>query len=225
MSAISVRNLSKRFVTRQKAAGLAGSLRALVRPETREVEAVRGISFEMEPGELLGFIGPNGAGKSTTIKILTGILHPSGGEASVLGHVPWRERRALAYKIGTVFGQRPQLWYHLPALDTFYLFGKIYELDDAVVRARVRLLAEAFEIESGRAAIDWSRRGIAHVVGMTLATTEWKPEKVFKSLMDGKDDYAMKGVKVFGFTDQSIARARALVDMERRKENAASFAN
>ena len=147
MSAISVRNLSKRFVTRQKAAGLAGSLRALVRPETREVEAVRGISFEMEPGELLGFIGPNGAGKSTTIKILTGILHPSGGEASVLGHVPWRERRALAYKIGTVFGQRPQLWYHLPALDTFYLFGKIYELDDAVVRARVRLLAEAFEIE------------------------------------------------------------------------------
>ena len=146
-SAISVRDLRKSFVTRQKAAGLAGSLRALVRPVTRAVEAVRGISFEMAPGELLGFIGPNGAGKSTTIKILTGILHPSGGEASVLGHVPWRERRALAHQIGTVFGQRPQLWYHLPALDTFYLFGKIYELDDREVRARVRLLAEAFEIE------------------------------------------------------------------------------
>jgi ABC-2 type transport system ATP-binding protein len=147
MSAISVSNLRKTFVTRQKAPGLAGSLRALIRPETREVAAVRGISFSMEPGELLGFIGPNGAGKSTTIKILTGILHPSGGEASVLGHVPWRERRKLASQIGTVFGQRPQLWYHLPALDTFYLFGKIYELDDRDVRARVKLLAEAFEIE------------------------------------------------------------------------------
>jgi ABC-2 type transport system ATP-binding protein len=147
MPALTVHNLRKSFVTRQKAAGLRGSLRALVRPETREVEAVRGISFSMEPGELLGFIGPNGAGKSTTIKILTGILHPSGGEADVLGHVPWRERRALAHTIGTVFGQRPQLWYHLPALDTFYLFGKIYELDDRDVRARVKLLAEAFEIE------------------------------------------------------------------------------
>lgn len=147
MSAISVESLRKSFEVRQKAAGLGGSLRALLRPEVRTVEAVRGISFAMEPGELLGFIGPNGAGKSTTIKILTGILHPSGGEARVLGHVPWRERRALAHKIGTVFGQRPQLWYHLPALDTFYLFGKIYELDDREVRARVRLLSEAFELD------------------------------------------------------------------------------
>jgi ABC-2 type transport system ATP-binding protein len=79
--------------------------------------------------------------------MLTGILYPSGGEARVLGHVPWLERRALAHKIGTVFGQRPQLWYHLPAIDTFYLFGKIYELDDRDVRARVGMLAEAFEIE------------------------------------------------------------------------------
>jgi ABC-2 type transport system ATP-binding protein len=147
MAAISVRQLRKTFAVRRKAAGLAGSVRALFKPDTHIVEAVRGISFEMEPGELLGFIGPNGAGKSTTIKILTGILHPSGGEASVLGHVPWRERRELAYKIGTVFGQRPQLWYHLPALDTFRLFGKIYELDDAEVRRRVALLAEAFELE------------------------------------------------------------------------------
>jgi ABC-2 type transport system ATP-binding protein len=147
MAAIRVHGLRKSFVARQKAAGLVGSVRALLRPEVRLVEAVRGLSFEMQPGELLGLIGPNGAGKSTTIKMLTGILHPSGGEAEVLGHVPWRERRQLAYKIGTVFGQRPQLWYHLPALDTFYLFGKIYELDDAEVRMRVKLLAEAFEIE------------------------------------------------------------------------------
>jgi ABC-2 type transport system ATP-binding protein len=110
------------------------------------VEAVRGLSFEMEPGELLGFIGPNGAGKSTTIKILTGILHPSGGEAKVLGYTPWKERQKLAFQIGTVFGQRPQLWYHLPAADTFTLFGKIYEMEDTEVKKRVAYLSEAFEI-------------------------------------------------------------------------------
>lgn len=146
MPAITVTNLHKTFIAKRKAAGFQGSLRALVRPQTYTVEAVKGISFEMEPGELLGLIGPNGAGKSTTIKMLTGILHPSGGEATVLGHTPWLERRQLAYKIGTVFGQRPQLWYHLPALDTFFLFGKIYELDDALIRRRIDLLADAFEI-------------------------------------------------------------------------------
>ena len=147
MSAIIVRDLQKTFTTKRKAAGLKGSLRALFAPTYQQVEAVRGISFEMEPGELLGFIGPNGAGKSTTIKILTGILHPSSGQASVLGHTPWQERTRLSFKIGTVFGQRPQLWYHLPAIDTFYLFGKIYELEDSLVRKRIAYLAEAFEIE------------------------------------------------------------------------------
>ncbi|MCC6261502.1 MAG: ATP-binding cassette domain-containing protein, partial [Anaerolineales bacterium] len=96
--------------------------------------------------ETLGFIGPNGAGKSTTIKMLTGILHPSGGEASVLGFTPWVERQKLAFQIGTVFGQRPQLWYHLPAIDTFILFGKIYELDDDETKKRIQFLSEAFEL-------------------------------------------------------------------------------
>lgn len=147
MPAIRVENLSKTFRTRHKAAGLQGSLKAMFRPEQHAVEAVRSISFEMEDGELLGFIGPNGAGKSTTIKILTGILHPDGGNAAVLGYVPWKERRQLAYRIGTVFGQRPQLWYHLPAIDTFHLFGKIYELDEKDVRQRIAFLTEAFEIQ------------------------------------------------------------------------------
>jgi ABC-2 type transport system ATP-binding protein len=147
MSAIQVEALRKTFVTKRKAAGLQGSLRALLHPDQQVVEAVRGITFEMESGELLGFIGPNGAGKSTTIKILTGILYPTTGQAKVLGFVPWQQRRELAYQIGTVFGQRPQLWYHLPAIDTFYLFGKIYELDDQTIRRRIALLAEAFEIE------------------------------------------------------------------------------
>jgi ABC-2 type transport system ATP-binding protein len=134
MPAIEVRELRKTFTTKRKAAGLAGSLRSLVRPDMQAVEALRCISFEMESGELLGLIGPNGAGKSTTIKILTGFLYPSSGAARVLGFVPWEQRRPLAYQIGTVFGQRPQLWYHLPALDTFYLFGKIYDLSDHTVR-------------------------------------------------------------------------------------------
>src|SRR5688572_5440919 len=140
MPAIVVENLKKTFQIKRKPAGLAGSVQALLRPEYSTVEAVRGLSFQMEPGELLGFIGPNGAGKSTTIKMLTGILHPTSGDAQVLGFVPWRERQKLAYHIGTVFGQRPQLWYHLPAIDTFTLFGKIYEMEDHETKKRIGFL-------------------------------------------------------------------------------------
>src|SRR5512142_2301995 len=146
MLGIHVRDLTKTFTTKRKAAGLSGSLRALWHPNMQRVDAVRGISFDMEAGELLGFIGPNGAGKSTTIKILTGILYPSGGDARVLGFQPWKERQQLAFHIGTVFGQRPQLWYHLPAIDTFLLFGKIYEMDDQEVKRRIAFLSEAFKI-------------------------------------------------------------------------------
>ncbi|WKZ34597.1 MAG: ATP-binding cassette domain-containing protein [Anaerolineales bacterium] len=146
MTSIEVTRLQKIFQTKRKAAGLGASLRALFKPDYSEVEAVRRISFKMEAGELLGFIGPNGAGKSTTIKMLTGILHPTDGEAKVLGYIPWKERQKLAFHIGTVFGQRPQLWYHLPAIDTFTLFGKIYELDDRETKTRIDFLTEAFEI-------------------------------------------------------------------------------
>ena len=147
MPIITVSKLHKTFRTKHKPAGLRGSLSALAHPEWKTVEAVKDLAFEMEPGELLGFIGPNGAGKSTTIKILTGILYPTSGEAQVLGFIPWQQRQKLAYQVGTVFGQRPQLWYHLPAIDTFYLFGKIYEMDDGDLRKRIAFLTEAFEIE------------------------------------------------------------------------------
>ena len=146
MSAIEVTNIHKTFQTKRKAAGLRASTRALFKLEYSTVDAVRKLSFQMEAGEVLGFIGPNGAGKSTTIKMLTGILHPTDGEAKVLGYVPWKERQKLAFHIGTVFGQRPQLWYHLPAIDTFTLFGKIYELDDRETQKRIDFLCEAFEI-------------------------------------------------------------------------------
>jgi ABC-2 type transport system ATP-binding protein len=147
MPAIEVANIQKIFRTKHKAGGLGSSVRSLFKPQYRFVEAVRKLTFQMEAGELLGFIGPNGAGKSTTIKMLTGILHPTAGDATVLGYVPWKDRQKLAYHIGTVFGQRPQLWYHLPAIDTFRLFGKIFEMEDAETKKRIGFLSEAFEIK------------------------------------------------------------------------------
>ncbi|MBV7334437.1 ATP-binding cassette domain-containing protein [Chloroflexi bacterium TSY] len=146
MPAIQVDGLAKSFRVKQKAAGLSGSLRSLWKPETLDVTAVSNVSFSLEPGEMLAFIGPNGAGKSTTIKMLTGILHPSDGKATVLGHTPWQARRQLCYHIGTVFGQKPQLWYHLPAVDTFRLFARIYEVEMSLFQKRLDFVVDAFQI-------------------------------------------------------------------------------
>jgi len=125
---ISIEGLSKEFYFSERKPGLAGALKALVSSEKKKICAVDGISFNVKKGEILAFIGPNGAGKSTTIKMLTGILTPSGGSAKVSGFDPWKQRQKLAFKIGTVFGQKSQLWLHLPAMDSFELMGKIYEL-------------------------------------------------------------------------------------------------
>jgi ABC-2 type transport system ATP-binding protein len=117
-----------------------------VHPVTENVLAIDRVSFAIEPGERVAFIGPNGAGKSTTLKVLSGILHPDGGTARVAGFVPWQERQALGFRIGTVFGQRSQLWYHLPARDTFELLASVYELPKAVQRERLAKLTDAFEL-------------------------------------------------------------------------------
>jgi ABC-2 type transport system ATP-binding protein len=146
MTVISTQDLTKTFVTTEKRAGLVESLRSLVRPQRRETHAVKGITFEVAAGERVAFIGPNGAGKSTTIKMLVGILHPTSGQAEVLGRVPWQARQALAYEIGTVFGQKSQLWYHLPAADSFDLLSRIYELNQADYRERLAYLVELFAI-------------------------------------------------------------------------------
>ncbi len=143
---IEVDGLRKVFQVREQGSGIKDALRYLFRPPTRDVVAVDGISFSIARGERVAFVGPNGAGKSTTIKMLTGILHPTAGEAHVLGLTPWKDRRALAYKLGTVFGQRTQLWYHLPARDTFRLLARIYDQDDAVHERRLGELVEAFAL-------------------------------------------------------------------------------
>ena len=146
MNIIQINKLTKTFVTAEKRSGFAASLRSLLRPQRREVQAVKDVTFDIAAGERLAFIGPNGAGKSTTIKMLTGILYPTSGSALVLGKTPWRDRRELAYEIGAVFGQKSQLWYHLPPADSFELLARIYELQPAAYRERLAYLVDLFEI-------------------------------------------------------------------------------
>ena len=143
---VTVRGLSKQFRTRVKPAGLAASVRGIFRPQHKTIEAVAGIDFQIEAGEILAFIGPNGAGKSTTIKLITGILYPDAGEIDVLGLNPHRQRRELAYRIGTVFGQKSQLWFHLPPIDSFHLLGTIYDLSKTQTQRRIDFLTEVFEL-------------------------------------------------------------------------------
>ena len=148
MNVIEAENLAKTFRVRQKEKGMKGSLRAILRPRIKEVQAVDGISFSVEAGEMLAFIGPNGAGKSTTIKMLTGILYPDGGRARVLDIDPAKQRRRLAYEIGTVFGQKEQLWTHLTPYDNFRFFGAIYDIPGGETEGRIRELADTFELDS-----------------------------------------------------------------------------
>jgi ABC-2 type transport system ATP-binding protein len=145
--AIELEGLRKVFRTRERARGFAGALRALVAPRTREVIAVDGVSFAIAPGERVAFVGPNGAGKSTTLKVLSGILRPTAGMVRVAGLEPGRDRGRLGFRIGAVFGQRSQLWTHLPAVDTFDLLARIYELRPADYRVRRDELVRAFEID------------------------------------------------------------------------------
>lgn len=145
-SIIEVNQVSKRFRTLVKEPGLKGSLKSMFSPEYKEVSAVEDVSFQLKEGEVVGFIGPNGAGKSTTIKMLTGILFPTSGSLKVLGLNPQEERIKLAYKIGVIFGQRQQLWHHLPPIDTFNLFSKIYELEEEAYQKRLNELILLFQI-------------------------------------------------------------------------------
>jgi ABC-2 type transport system ATP-binding protein len=144
--AVEVESLRKVYRVSERPAGFAGALRQLVAPAYREQCAVRDVSFTIAAGERIAFVGQNGAGKSTTLKLLSGILQPDGGHARVAGFVPWRERAQLSYRIGTVFGQRSQLWYHLPVLDTFELLRHVYDQHEPAYDVRRSMLIEAFAI-------------------------------------------------------------------------------
>jgi ABC-2 type transport system ATP-binding protein len=148
VSIITTSGLTKRFQRKQKSPGVRGSVRNLFKANWEELVAVQGIDLEVKEGERLAFIGPNGAGKSTTIKMFVGILHPTSGDARVMGKVPWRERAQLSRDIGVVFGQKSQLWYHLPPEDSFDLLAEIYDIEQGAYRARLGRLVDMFELGS-----------------------------------------------------------------------------
>ena len=141
MSYIEVNGLKKTFTVRKKRE------KGKLFREKQTVEALKGVSFSVEKGELVGYIGPNGAGKSTTVKILSGILTPDGGEALVGSRVPWLERREYVKHIGVVFGQRSQLWWDVPIVDSFSLLKDIYRLSAADYESRLKELTEALQLE------------------------------------------------------------------------------
>ena len=142
MPHIIVENLVKTFRVAERRPGLWGAFRGVVHRRTRTVHALDGISFALEPGELVGYIGPNGAGKSTTVKVLAGILVPDSGRCEVLGRVPWKERIAYVRRIGVVFGQRTQLWWDLPVIESFELLRDIYRTPlTNYIRTRDELIA------------------------------------------------------------------------------------
>ena len=142
MPQIEVRGLAKTFRVAERLPGLAGAFRGLIHRRMRDVHALDGIDFDIERGELVGYIGPNGAGKSTTIKILAGILTPTAGTCRVDNLTPWRDRKRHVARIGVVFGQRTQLWWDLPVIESFDLLRDIYRIPPAAYRDnRDRLIA------------------------------------------------------------------------------------
>ena len=140
--AIEVRQLRKVFSSIKKAPGLVGTVKSLFRPERVEKEAVKGIDFVIEEGEMVGFLGPNGAGKTTTLKMLTGILYPSSGSATVLGFNPWKRDPQMLKQISIVMGNKQQLWWDLPAIDSFKVLKEIYEISDSAYKERLEKLTD-----------------------------------------------------------------------------------
>ena len=146
-SAISVKNLRKIFTHYKKVPGLLGALKGLFKREEVSVEAVSGINFEIQEGEFVGFVGPNGAGKTTTLKILSGILYPTSGSARVLSFEPFRRQVDFQKQFSLVMGQKNQLWWDLPARDTFELNKAIYEIPDEKYEQNLSALSQLLRIE------------------------------------------------------------------------------
>jgi len=145
---IVVNNLTKTYRVPERPPGLAASLKGLVRHTWREVEAVREISFTVEAGEPVGFIGPNGAGKTTTLKMLSGLLYPTSGEARVLGFVPWQRKPDYLRRISMVLGNKSQMMWDIPPLDTFGVLGEMYHVPQAEWRRTVDELVELLEMQA-----------------------------------------------------------------------------
>lgn len=147
MSIISVRELKKEYKISVKKEGLTGAFLSLFNPKYKIKQAVKGINFEIKEGEMVGYIGANGAGKSTTIKMLTGILTPSSGEVLVNGMVPTKNRTKNNMQIGAVFGQRTQLWWDIPVIESYKLIQKIYEISDEEYQKNLEYFSETLALK------------------------------------------------------------------------------
>lgn len=146
-AAIMVKNLSKSYTVTKKEPGVLGSLKHLVSRKSVSTTAVDHISFDIQPGELVGFLGPNGAGKTTTLKMLSGILYPSGGEATVLGFTPWERKRQYQEQFSIVLGQKNQLWWDLPAMNSFLLNREIYRIPEKKFNQTLEELSTLLEVK------------------------------------------------------------------------------
>ena len=145
--AIIVDNLVKNFEITEKGPGLTGAIKSLISPKKKEVHALRGVSFTIQPGELVGFIGPNGAGKTTTLKTLSGLLYPTSGFVEVLEFDPWERKPEFLKQISLVMGQKNQLWWDLPAMETFELNRAIYEIPTRSYQENLKELVELLDLE------------------------------------------------------------------------------
>jgi ABC-2 type transport system ATP-binding protein len=143
---IELNHISKTFRIAKRNAGMKEAVKALFRREYTEIEALKNISFTVGDGEMVGYIGPNGAGKSSTIKVMSGILTPDSGECVIDGLVPWKSRKEHARNIGVVFGQRSQLWWDVPVIDSFELLRDIYKVDETVYRRNLDQLTQMLDI-------------------------------------------------------------------------------
>ncbi|MHC1694288.1 MAG: ATP-binding cassette domain-containing protein [Eubacteriales bacterium] len=143
---IHVSGLRKTFKVARRGSGALSGLRSFFRPEYKYITALDGISFNIAKGEIVGYIGPNGAGKSTTVKVMSGILVPDGGECVIGGLVPWKDRRRHVSRIGVVFGQRSQLWWDTPVLDSFELLRNIYRVPDQAYRSNLSELTDCLSL-------------------------------------------------------------------------------
>src|SRR6478736_9271218 len=147
MPIIQARALSKTYRVVQKAPGLWGAVRSLARRQYKEVHAVSDVTFDVEPGEMVAFLGPNGAGKTTTLKMLSGLIYPTSGTASVLGFVPWERQDSFRRQFALVMGQKNQLWWDLPAADSFQLHREIYSLPAAQFGRTLGELTDLFGVK------------------------------------------------------------------------------
>lgn len=147
MPAIVTKDLSKTYVSHKKSPGILGAVKGLFTREVVKVEAVKNVNLSIEQGELVGFLGPNGAGKTTTLKMLTGILYPTAGTAEVLGYTPSQRNSDMLKRISLVMGNKMQLWWDLPAWDSFVVLRELYDVDHAKFKRRVDHLLHALQIE------------------------------------------------------------------------------